>query len=266
MRCLHRIMDFSRSAARNREGFRTSIIAVLSSFLLILLVGSGYSQTDVSRTKTAYISRFGQRELRDAEVVAEIRVDRIYHLGMGVDVVKVNVEKEIMNRLPREWRGRKSYLVLAHRGQFIKGTRLSLLMKRYGASDRMAVIDRLSRVDKNYKDKVRLIQAYVRVENIPNARARLKALVEMVMKNLKDESQWVQRNGLYELEGLIEEKKWPFTTGDVAYLQKIEEEAENRDFMENMAEVREKMASQANEGPCVLEKSKEGEGEKENGR
>ena len=84
-------------------------------------------------------------------------------------------------------------------------------------------------------------------------------------RRLRDESFWIKRYALNELEDLIWENKWKFTTGDVAYLRKIEEETENENFKRALAGARERMATGAREGPCVIQEKKGEEVEESSG-
>jgi hypothetical protein len=205
----------------NREACRFPGIPVIPLVLTLLVawfVAAGPLAAQKPKKAVEPVSMFGKDHLRGVELIAEVTVGHIYHMGMGVDVVKIRLDRTIMNRLPSTMAGRSEQLVLAHQEQFIAGTKLLLFLQRYNRSERLTTMHRISHLEKNYKDKVRLIEEYVRIEGLAGVKARLDALVRMVFKNLEDESYWIQCYSVYELEGLIREKSWKFTTGDVAYL------------------------------------------------
>ncbi|MBU0754062.1 MAG: hypothetical protein KJ645_02915, partial [Planctomycetes bacterium] len=106
--------------------------------LLFFLSASGLSQ-ESSEPGT---SCFARRYLIETELAAEVKVSKIYRLGMGVDVVYLDLGRVFLNRLPKDLAERKRQLLLAYRNEFTPGTSLFLLMKRYGAGDRLTCLHR----------------------------------------------------------------------------------------------------------------------------
>jgi hypothetical protein len=182
-----------------------------------------------------------------------VNVSKVYHLGMGVDVVYLDLERVLMNRLPKGIAERNKQLLLAHRNEFVEGTHLFLLMKRYGAGDRLTSLHRLSKVEKTYEEKLQLIEQYVAIEKMRGGKDRVRAFTALVLSNLGHSSSWIRWNSLYELKGLLEDKTYEFSTGDVAYLEGLAGEMEEGDFQESLTGVKETMALTACEGPPLVE-------------
>ncbi len=225
------------------------------SFLLLLLAGSSASIAQSPSQKLRDdrpVSRFGKESLVDVELIAEVTVVRIYRMGLGVDVVKIKLDQVILNRLPPKLSKQPEPLMLAHHGQYTADTRLLLFLKRCRNSERLVSLHRISHLDINYKEKIRMIREYVRIENIPNRKARVEALVKTALEYLKDDSYWIRCNCAKELDDLVKSGEWRFTRGDVAYLENIEKEAEKPVCKRLIAAVREKMASGAEEGPPFI--------------
>jgi hypothetical protein len=244
--------------------------------LALLLLGSLTPcplEAQVPKKTQEPLSRFGNKQLKGVELIAEITVGRIYRMGLGVDVVKIRVDRTLLNRLPPSMAGQPEQLVLAHQNEFTQGTNLLVFLQRYNRSERLTTLHRISHLEKNYKDKVRLIEAYVGIESMRDEKARLEALVRMVLTNLEDDSFWIRCYSTWELDGLIENKMWKFTSGDVAYLEGIEKDANNPAFKKYVADAREQMAAMAVEGPPSIEmetgknvkKEKKEAGDGENG-
>jgi len=183
-------------------------------------------------------------------------------MGKGVDVAKIHLDRVLLNRLPSALSHRFEHLLLAFRDELKKGTKLCLVAKRFDTSERLVKIHRLSRLEKNYPSKIRLMEDYIRVENLPN-KERPKALVKVVLTNLADESTWIRWNSLYEIKGLLENKIWAFTTGDLAYLEKIKKTIDKDTMKASYEEVIQLMTPHVKEGPALVEYREKQDTEKE---
>lgn len=225
-------------------------------FLFLLAAIPASAQTSQKKKSKAYLTRFANECLKDAELVAEIHVNRVYRMGMGVDVVKVKVKNVLFNILPKPLKDHKEQLILANTKEFTKGTDLLLVLKRYQGGDRLSVVHRLSILDGNYAAKVRLIKKYLKIEFLPK-KDKLNTLMVTLMKNLKDESVWIQWNSIKELSHVLDKKLWEFTTGDVEYLERLASDTEKPDLKNSILRIRDTMASNAKKGPSILNKYKE---------
>lgn len=224
-------------------------------FLLVFLLlspamASNEDEPDVKQP----LSLFGQRYLKEAELAAEVVVGKVYNLGMGVDVVRVKLGRVIYNQLPVELARRSEQLVLAYRDEFKEGTQLFLILKRFGEGDRLQAIHRLSHLEKHYTAKIDLMAAYIAVEQLEDGPKKVEALVSMVLENLRHESVWYRQNGLFELKGLVDQKSYPFTRGDVEYLMRVANDSEDNNLKKDLTALCEIMTESAVEGPCILEK------------
>jgi len=208
-----------------------------------------------------WVSRFGRRYLDKAEFGAEVIVEHVYRVGRGVDVVKIVPVEVIFNTLPSAMARRDEHLLFAFSEHFMPGTRLFLLMKRFGSDNRLTVLYRLSHLERDYKDKLDLVRRYVQIETMNDKQARHEAFVALVLANVADESEWIRKNSLHELEGLLDGKLTTFTSGDVEYLKGIEAEADNPIFEKWISRLIDKMEPASVEGPPTLGKTrKEGDG------
>jgi hypothetical protein len=199
----------------------------------------------------------------EAQLVAEVRVERIYQMGMGVDVAKIHLEHVILNKLPPDLARRKEHLVLAFREEFTPGTRLLLVLKRFDEGGRLIKIGRISHLDRNYKDKVFLIREYVRIEQLPAGKGRLATLVRLLLEQLKEGSEYVRWECLKELEALLKAEGYPFTKGDVGYLEAVEATWEKPSLRRALTRLRESMAQSAVEGPPLIKEREENGSKKE---
>jgi hypothetical protein len=247
---------FEQIRSRRTNHGRAGRLARLSILALILLssLELGFIQQRNRSKDSGPVTRFGQRYLKEAELVAEVTVQQVYQMGLGVDVAKIRLDQVILNRLPRWLQKRSEHLVLATRDQFMVDTRLLLILKRFGREARLTTIHRLSQVDAHYKDKAYLIRAYIKIEALPQVVQKREALARLVVQNMGHTSEWVRLNSLFELEGMLEDGKWVFTTGDVAHLKSMEGEAKPATFKKSLLDARVKMAEQAVEGPPLLKK------------
>jgi len=240
--------------------FRRFCSINLVFMITVFLFGfqASYAQENQENT----LSRFGRRHLKEATLVAVVVVENIYHVGMGVDVVKVRLRETLLSRMRATLKKRKEHLVLAHKDEFTKGTELLLALKPFGSSDRLVTIYRLSHLDKHYKDKIRLFKEYTRIEAIPDKKRGLKEFVGVVLNMLRDESTWIKWFTLGELEVLIIDKKWKFTSGDVDFLQSVEENEDIPGIKKSLARIRELMAKIAVDGPPLVGEPKKEKGDK----
>ena len=201
--------------------------------------------------KATFISRFGARYLKDARLVIEGEVGQVYRMGMGVDVAKVNVERVLFSCLPDGLTRKKEQLILVHKDQFTQGATLLLVLKPFRKGERMTVIHRLSPVDGDYREKVRLMDEYIRIESLPVDK-RPEALARAVLLNLRSRVRFVARNSLYEIEGLLASKAWTFTTGDLEYLAKVETDQELPSIRIAVAALRARLKQRVKEGPALI--------------
>lgn len=213
--------------------------------------------------KKPAVSRFAQRYLVETELAAEVKVIKIIHLGMGVDVVTLDLKRTVLDRLPKGMAGKKTHLLLAHRDEFVEGTKLFLLLKRYGSGDRLTSLHRLSSVEKNYDEKVGLIEQYIAVEQIKGRKERIRAFAALVLKNLNIETSWTRWNSIYELNGLLEGEDYDFTTGDVSYIEHLLKDEKDEGFRDALDQACGVMASRARAGPPLVEIPREEEKEKD---
>lgn len=220
--------------------------------LLFLLACAGFAVQDEIQGIRNPVTRFGGVFLAKADLVAEVHVNRVYQLGMGVDVVKVRLDRVLFSRLPESLEKRAEQMVLAHRGEFREDTGLLLVLKRFGSGDRLIAIHRISNLEKFYEDKVALVEEYIRIERMPDRKAKLRAFVEMLFTNLEKESLWLKSSGVKELYWLVEEKGYVFTTGDVEYVTRLEESAKIEPFKRSLSALREAMSAGAEEGPPAV--------------
>jgi hypothetical protein len=234
----------------------------LFSFLF-LLACAGLAVQDENPGIRNPVTRFGGVFLSKSDLVAEVHVNRVYRLGMGVDVVRVRLDRVLYSRLPADLERRAEQMVLSHRGEFREDTGLLLVLKRFGSGDRLITIHRISNLEKYYEDKVALVEDYIRIERMPHGKAKRKAFVKMLFLNLKKKSPWLQGSGVKELDWLLEEKRYTFTTGDVAYLERVEATMENEPLKRSLRTLREAVSAVAVEGPAAVEKPPEPAAEEE---
>jgi hypothetical protein len=224
-------------------------------FLLVLLIQPIASAQENEKQDAGPVSRFAKRYLVETELAAEVLVGRVYHLGMGVDVVNIHLEQVFLNRLPKGLAKRDPQLVLAYRNEYKEGTRLFLLLKRYGSGGRLSVMHRLSHVEKNYQEKLGLIRAYIDVEQIDDPEERLQAFAKLLLENLGSGSTWTEWNSLYELRGLLEDEAYVFTEDEMAAIDRIREGAKDGDFKAALAAFCDALAGKTLESPPLEEVS-----------
>lgn len=205
------------------------------------------------------VSPFGRRYLRDVELIAEVTVRAVYHLGLGVDVVKVHPQRVILDLRPRGARAAEP-LLLAHRDAYLAGAKVLLLLKRFQGGDRMVVLHRISPRERDYTEKVRLLEAYVRIESMADRKKRLRSMVETVLANLEDPSPWVRSNSLLQLQGLVRDGAWRFTSGDVARIRALAGKETPGSIRKGMEAVAASMAAHAVKGPPSVSPPRTGEG------
>jgi hypothetical protein len=202
------------------------------------------------------VSRFGRQYLQSVELAAEVLVEQVSRMGLGVDVVTVKLEKVLFEKLPKELAGKKRHLMLANRETFQEGTHLLLLMKRFHQGDRLIVLHRLSPVEDLYEEKVKLMEEYIAVERLPDPGERVRRLAALVLRNLKSTGVWTQWNSLHELNDLIDGGAYPFTQGDVAYVRRAGEQGKDETLKKRIGEAADRMAKKAVEGPPSIEDPK----------
>jgi hypothetical protein len=191
------------------------VAAVLA--LICALNPSGTPQSKPEK----YITRFGAQYLEGVDVVAEVEVGKIRSLGMAVDVVTMNPQRILIPPPSAGKRKAEPLLVLSNRGKYVKGMRFMVFLELYGSGARYVTKQRLSFADKDYKEKVRLIEAYIAVEGIKKIEERVKALKAMLLENIGDASDWVRWNTLDELEKLVKERAAVFTRVDVERIDAV---------------------------------------------
>ena len=234
--------------ARGRVG---NILPLLLPPLFLCFLSFSDPRSSFPPARGRAVSTFGKRYLREVELIAEVTVRQVYHLGMGVDVVKVRPDRVILDLCPKGKRPAEP-LVLAHRDEYLAGAGFLLLLRRYHGGERWCVLHGISRRERNYAEKVRLVETYVRIESLRDPKRRIEAMVKAVLGNLKDESTWVRSNSLLQLEGLVKDRTWPFTTGDVAFLRILAEKEKKPDLKKRFQAVVKAVAARAKEGPCSI--------------
>jgi hypothetical protein len=222
-------------------------------FLILLLIHPlVFSQVNAKQASQP-LSRFAKRYLVETELAAEVSIERIYRLGMGVDVVNVRLEQVFLNRLPKDMAKRNPQLVLAYRNEYKEGTRLFLLLKRYGSGGRLTVLHRLSRVEKNYQEKLGLIRSYIDIEKIVDPGERLSAFAKLLLENLKSRSSWTRWNSLYELRGLHEDQAHVFSGDETAAIHAVRDSAKEGGFRTALTAFCDALAGEAQDGPLPEE-------------
>ena len=177
--------------------------------------GGGAGLASGGGGKEAFLTRFGKRYLKDVDIVAEADVDRVSRVGTAVEVAVLVPRRILFDGRPAASRRNKGLLVLCNRGEFVAGTRFLLFLKSYGSGMMYTVCERLPFLDENYREKARMIAAYIRIERIPDLDARRKALKEFLVGAVADPSEWIRWNAIYELENLVGEGKTAFDDADI---------------------------------------------------
>jgi len=225
--------------------------------VLCLLALPGFLLQEEPRKIQEPVSRYGRVYLKEADLAAEVTVERIYHLGMGVDVVRLRVDRELLNRLPEEIGKRKQQLMLSSRDEYREDTGHFLLLKRFSSGDRLITVQRISNLEKFYKDKVAFVETLIRIERLPDVEEKRKALVEFLLLDLKAESQWRKGNSVRELMWFAGQESFRFTTGDVVYIEGIEKDTKQEAFKRSLSRLRHAVAEKAVEGPPLVKEAEE---------
>jgi len=169
-----------------------------------------------------FLTLFGKRYLKGVDVVAEVDVGRVSRIGTAVEVAALVPRRIFLDRAPRARRREKGFLIMCNRGEFVEGSRFLLFLKRYGSGMMYVVCERLPFLDENYKEKVRLIKAYIDIEKISGLAARRKALKDLLLDAVGDPSEWVRWNAVYELESLAKEGRVSFSEADIGRISGLE--------------------------------------------
>lgn len=204
-------------------------------------------------TSERYLTRFGERYLAGVDVVAEVEVASTRELGMAVDVVTLAPRRFLVPKGIKVTKKTRPLTVLANRGHYVKGTRFVVFLERYGSDrrgsgqggsgqggflQRYVTRQRLSFLDKDYKDKIRLIEGYIAVERIAELDDRARALKALLLDNVGDPSDWVRWNTLDELEKLVKERAALFEKADADRLEAVGRMNFPENFKKSLAAVR----------------------------
>jgi hypothetical protein len=223
------------------------VAAVLALFCALI-------PPDTQETRSErYLTRFGERYLAGVDVVAEVEVASTRELGMAVDVVTLVPKRFLVPKGIKITKKTRPLTVLSNRGHYVKGTRFLVFLERYGTgrrgsgrggsnkfdfNRRFVTRQRLAFLDKDYKEKLRLIEGYIAIERIAKIEDRAQALKVLLLDNIGDPSDWVRWNTLDELEKLVKERAALFEMADADRLDAVGKMDFPETFKKSLAAVR----------------------------
>ena len=93
-------------------------LTILVLFVAPQLLAAPEPASDRNPLPGERLTRFGRQYLARARVVAEVEVQRVSRMGLGVDVVTVQPKRILLDHLTERQRRERPLLVLCNRGEY----------------------------------------------------------------------------------------------------------------------------------------------------
>lgn len=183
-----------------RTAFRRLVTGIL---LTLLLLSPPLLAQKVKSKRPEPLTLFGNLHLKDAEVVAEVKVGKIRNAGMGIEVVTLIPTRILLDHLTSTERRTKGLIVFVNGGDLKEGTELMVFLSLFGSGRWYRIRHRLVQLDEDYNEKKRLILAYISVETTRDRAQALVALKKLLLAGIGDDSAWVRWNTIRELDALV---------------------------------------------------------------
>ncbi len=182
--------------------------------LTLLLISPSLLAQKTPNKSPERLTLFGRRHLKDAEVVAEVKVGQIRNAGMGIEVVTLIPTKIMLDHLSARERSARGLVVFVNSGDLKAGTRLMVFLSLFGSGRWYRIRHRLLQLDEDYNEKKRLILAYIAVEKTRDRTKALADLKELLLDGIGDESAWIRWNTIRELDALVRQRGEIFADED----------------------------------------------------
>jgi len=197
-----------------RTAFRRRVLGILFILSIIAFGTSALVAQDGKSGTSGLLTLFGRQHLKDADVVAEVKVGKVRSAGMGIEVATLSPFNILFDHLDRKERRARGLLVFASSGELKEGTQLMVFLSRFGSGRWYRIRHRLLLLDEDYDVKKRLISAYIAVETARDRSHALADLKELLLEGIGDESDWIRWNTVRELDALVRERGELFVEKD----------------------------------------------------
>jgi hypothetical protein len=181
---------------------------------------------------------FGNRYLNSVDVVAEVEIVKVRRMGMAADVVTVKPLKIHADHLEAADRRKAGLAFFSNRGEYTKGMRMIVFLSRFGSGRLYSPQRSIPAAEDDYKARIGLIGAYIRIELIRNPADRVRALKDLLLEKIGEPTEQVRWSALHELENLINSSPEAFVKEDAVRIDGLIQKKTSQPFQERLSRIR----------------------------
>lgn len=137
---------------------------------------------------------FGNNILRRAHTIANVEVKSLFELGQGVAIARCTVEAMLKGD-----RAAKELVVLSAPGDLAVGNRYVVFVETFGEGGRFRLVNRFASSERDFDDKVKVLEQYLEILEIKDVGEQLDALRDRLLLNVSSERVFVKWNAVEEL-------------------------------------------------------------------